>query len=183
MPIGRGDRKIASASGLAAGRLRLDYDELVEDRAEVDHRLPQVLGLVVAVVRMEHRVAVSVALDDLRMVDGDMCHLMLRVGVGRIAAILEDAMYDALCGAGSVLWVADEAGLGLPPLVDVAVARGGRERPDVELLVLLLDVGQVPLGARPTGICAGRSGLAKENGAGLRVGEPGPLVTGDLATY
>src|SRR5918994_1322683 len=86
--------RLASASGRGA----LALEEVLEDGAEVDHRLTQVLRVRIAVA-LHHRAPVPVALDDVWMIDGDERESMLDVVVRRISALLEHALDDALGSA------------------------------------------------------------------------------------
>src|SRR6185436_14153073 len=117
----------------------LAFDDLLEDRTEVEHRLAEVLRGFGALELAEHRAAVPVALDDVGMVDREMRGPILRIAVRRIAALLERAEDDALGGARRVLGIVDETCLDGVPFVQIALARRFRKGPDVELLVLALD--------------------------------------------
>ena len=126
-----------------------------------------------AVDLLEHRVPVPEALDDVRVVGRDVGGLILPLDVDGIPALVEDAHDDVpLAGASGVTRVAHEARLGLTPLVRIALARGGRERADVELVVLLLHRAQPALGVAPPELETARSYSGPKRSTSLAAAAP-----------
>ena len=95
--------------------------------------------------------SVPVAGDGLRVVGGDVRRAVVEIAVGRVAALLDHAQHDSVRRANGIARVADEARLGLTPLVEVAVTGRRGKRPDLEVVVLLLDLRQVLLGVTLAG--------------------------------
>jgi hypothetical protein len=78
-------------SHVFASRRGLAHQQPLEDRAKVDHRLPQVLRALVPVPVHNECVRMAIALGDLRVIGGDVRGLLLGIPFGRISPLFENA--------------------------------------------------------------------------------------------
>jgi len=85
------------------------------------------------------------------MIDGDEGETMLEIVRFGIAALLEHALDQPLGRAHCVTRIADEAHLGVTPLLEVPLPCCARKRTDRKLVVLALCVAQAALGHSRSG--------------------------------
>src|SRR5690348_6817425 len=120
---------------VAVSRHRLvpvGFEELVEKRAVVAHRLSQVLGRLVSVrARLREPVTFPVVLDHARVIDRDVAGPLLEV-LDRIPALRHHRLDEAVRGRNGTARIVDELSLNGLPVPKVAIARRLRKRLDVE---------------------------------------------------
>src|SRR4051794_32650986 len=136
----------AAAPRRVGGRL-VRAEELDKQRAEVHHRLAQVLGARLSRGRTAGDVVGgAVVLDDLGVVDGDIGRALVELVGDGVAAVAHDLHHERVGLADGGRGLVDEATLGVAPAVGVAVARGGLELADLELVAPLTALAQLGLG-------------------------------------
>src|SRR3954453_11663796 len=114
------------------------------------YRVPEVLSRsLAALARPGDAVRGAVPLDELRMLDGDVGGPLLEV-VDRIATLPHDALHQVARFRYRSRRIVDEARLRFLPLLDVALARIVRKRPELELVVTLLTLRELAFGLATT---------------------------------
>src|SRR6185503_12229089 len=137
---------VGALGALRAGLVVL-AEQLDEQLAEVHHRLAQVLGARVARGRAARdAVRGAVVLDDLRVVDRDVGRALVELVRDGVAAVAHDLHHERVGLADGRAGLVDEAPLRAAPAVGVAVARGGLELADLELVATLPALAKLGLG-------------------------------------
>ena len=122
-------------------------EQVVEQRSEVDHRLTQLLGAGLSVASSDRDlVGRSIVLDHRRMLHGYVGRPLLEVLFDRIAAVVHHSLHELMGLANGTHRLIHEVALSRRPLLQIALAGGGIERPDLELADSLTAIGQLLLG-------------------------------------
>src|SRR6185369_2197190 len=134
-------REGGNAVGMIGRGGRL-VDQIIEQRAIMNHRLAKILGAGFA-ARMTQGdlMGGAIILHDLRVIDRKIGRALLEIH-DRIAAALHHAAEQIVGMGDGRLGIVDELGLHLPPLIDIARALFRRQRPDREFGDALLALMQ-----------------------------------------
>src|SRR3954470_906861 len=138
---------------LVGARLLVAAEQLDEEGAEVHHRLAQVLRARLAGRRAARDVVGgAVVLDHPGVVDGHVGRALVELLRDGVAAVAHHLHHERVGLADGGRRLVDEPPLGVPPALGVAVARGGLELADLELIAALAAL--VQLGLRFTAVAA-----------------------------
>ena len=88
----------------------------------------------------------SIILDYHRMLHGDVGRPLLEVFIDRIAAVVHHLLHKLMGLANGTHRLIHEVALSRRPLLQIMLAGGGIERPDLELIDSLTAIGQLLLG-------------------------------------
>ena len=122
-------------------------EQVIEQRSEVDHRLTQLLGTGLSVMSPDRDpVGGSIILYYSRMVHGYVGRALIEVVVDRIAPVVHHSLHELVCFANRTHRLIHEVALSRRPLLQIALADAGIERPNLELTDSLTAIGQLLLG-------------------------------------